>query len=370
MGFIKNALGMIGDAATGGIASGVGSFVSGLFGGGGLDYHDQKKLMDRQHEYELGNMDYQAKLNEEMAQKNQQRQNEFFGMTAEYNSAKSQKQRLIEAGLNPALMYGSAGSGGAGTGSTGGASGSGVGLSQAQAVGMGLQLSQIKAQTNLMNAEAAKAYADANKTKGVDTDKAKQEIKESDARIDEILAKIPSEKQQYFVGKAYEEALKASGELSKSLAAKTDQEKLNLKVQEHILFKEFDKLVSEINGINLDNDQKTIIKNSLQKKIDAEIRLNTMKAIEAAANAKFTNENIRTIDGQLQLWGKQIENWEGQRENVRREIEAQVEQWNQENKFKEKKLNLEETSLIADIILRSLESVQKIGQIVGTAIIK
>ena len=75
--------------------------------------------------------------------------------------------------------------------------------------------------------------------------------------------------------------LKTTGELNKSLAAKTDQEKLNLKVQEHVLFKEFDKLVSEINGINLDNDQKTIIKNSLQKKIDSEIRLNTMKAIEA-----------------------------------------------------------------------------------------
>ena len=121
MGFIKNALGMIGDAATGGIASGVGSFVSGLFGGGGgINYHDQKKLMEKQHGYELENMDYQAKLNEEMAQRNQQRQNEYFGMTAEYNSAKNQKQRLIDAGLNPALMYGSAGSGGAGTGSTGG----------------------------------------------------------------------------------------------------------------------------------------------------------------------------------------------------------------------------------------------------------
>ena len=62
MGFIKNALGMIGDAASGGLASGVGSFVNGLFGGGGIGYHDQKKLMEKQHEYELGNMDYQAKL--------------------------------------------------------------------------------------------------------------------------------------------------------------------------------------------------------------------------------------------------------------------------------------------------------------------
>ena len=132
-----------------------------------------------------------------------------------------------------------------------GASGSGVGLSQAQAVSMGLQLSQIKAQTKLMNAESAKAYAEANKIKGVDTDAAKQGIKESEAKIDEIVAKIPSEKQQYYVGKAYEETLNATKELSKSLAAKTDQEKLNLKVQEHILFKEFDKLVAEIDSVTI-----------------------------------------------------------------------------------------------------------------------
>ena len=126
MGFIKNALGMIGDAATGGLASGIGSFVSGIFGDKGLTKKDQ---LEKQHGYELDNMDYQAKLNEEMAQRNQERQNEYFGMTADYNSAKNQKQRLEDAGLNPALMYGSAGSGGAGTGSTGGASGNGVGLS-------------------------------------------------------------------------------------------------------------------------------------------------------------------------------------------------------------------------------------------------
>ena len=370
MGFIKNALGMIGDAATGGLASGIGSFVSGVFGSKGLSKKDQLEIMNKQHGYELENMDYQAKLNEEMAQRNQQRQNEYFGMTAEYNSAKNQKQRLTDAGLNPALMYGSAGSGGAGTGSTGGASGNGVGLSQAQAVGMGLQLSQIKAQTNLMNAESAKAYAEANKIKGVDTDAAKQGIKESETRIDEIIAKIPSVKQQYYVSKAYEDSLKAAKELSGNLAAKTDQERLNLKVQEHILFKEFDKLVAEIDGINLDNDQKTIIKNSLQKNINSQIYLNTMKAIEAAANAKFTEENMKTIQGQLDLWTAQAENWKGQRENVLKQIEAQVEQWNKENKFTEKKLNLEETKLIADIILRSLESVQKIGQIVGTAMIK
>ena len=370
MGFIKNALGMIGDAATGGLASGVGSFVSGIFGNRGLSKKDQLEIMNKQHGYELENMDYQAKLNEEMAQRNQERQNEYFGMTAEYNSAKNQKQRLKDAGLNPALMYGSAGSGGAGTGSTGGASGSGVGLSQAQAVGMGLQLSQIKAQTNLMNAESAKAYAEANKIKGVDTEATKQGIKESEAKVDEIIAKIPSEKQQYYVGKAYEESLKAAKELSENLAAKTDQERLNLKVQEHILFKEFDKLVSEIDGINLDNDQKTIIKNSLQKSINSQIYLNTTKAMEAAANARFTEENIRTIQGQLDLWAAQAENWKGQRENVRKQIEAQIEQWSQENMFAGKKLDLEEKKAIADTILRGMEIIQGIGRAVGTTMIK
>ena len=98
MGFIKNALGMIGDAATGGLASGVGSFVSGILGDRGLSKKDQLEIMNKQHGYELENMDYQAKLNEEMAQRNQERQNEYFGMTAEYNSAKNQKQRLEDAG--------------------------------------------------------------------------------------------------------------------------------------------------------------------------------------------------------------------------------------------------------------------------------
>ena len=48
MGFIKNALGMIGDAATGGLASGIGSFVSGLFGNGGLSKKDQLEIMNKQ----------------------------------------------------------------------------------------------------------------------------------------------------------------------------------------------------------------------------------------------------------------------------------------------------------------------------------
>ena len=158
--------------------------------------------------------------------------------------------------------------------------------------------------------------------------------------------------------------------LTEAAAAKTDAERKVLAVQQHVLFKEVDKMATEIEGIGLDNDQKKIIKNSLQRSIDAHIYLNTAQAIEAEANARFTNENIKTIEGQLQLWTKQAENWAGQRENIRKQIEEQVKQWAQENMFAGRKISLEQTKTIADIVLRGLESVQKIGQIVGTGMIK
>ena len=187
----------------------------------------------------------------------------------------------------------------------------------------------------------------ANKTKGVDTDKTRQDIAESEARIKEIIAKIPSEEQQYYIGKAHEEALKASKKLADAAAAKTDEEQKVLKIQQHVLFKEVEKMVTEIEGVELDNDQKKIIKDSLQRSIDSQIYLNTAQAIAAEANARFSKENIRTIEGQLQLWSKQAENWEGQRENVRKQIEEQVKQWAQENMFEERKISLEQTTVKA-----------------------
>ena len=44
MGFIKSAIGMIGNAATGGLASGIGGLVGGLFGGG-TSVKDQNNIM-------------------------------------------------------------------------------------------------------------------------------------------------------------------------------------------------------------------------------------------------------------------------------------------------------------------------------------
>ena len=69
--------------------------------------------------------------------------------------------------------------------------------------------------------------------------------------------------------------------------------------------------------------------------------------------------------------GTKVRMWDGSVKNIE-DIEngELVKQWAQENMFEGKKVNLEKTRTIADIILRCLESVQKIGQIAGTAIVK
>ena len=336
MGFIKSALGMIGNAATGGLASGIGGIVGGLFGGG-TSVKDQKKIMAEQNKYEQANMKYQAELNEAMAQANQQRAYDYFNMTADYNSAKNQKSRLEEAGLNPALMYGQAGSGGAGTGATGGAQGQGVGLAQAQGIGMALQLKSINAQTKLAEANAAKAYAEANKIAGVESKKTdtetkgiEQEIEESKNRIKDILAGIPQKEEAYYVQKAQEKLFESMADLNKISGELNEENKKKVNMETHVLMKTYDRIESEIENINIDTDQKREIIDLLRSRMKSEINLNIAKAFEASANAKLSKEQIKTVNAQIGLWADQADFWGASIENQRKQIENQVYQWGKE----------------------------------------
>ena len=55
--------------------------------------------------------------------------------------------------------------------------------------------------------------------------------------------------------------MEASKLLTDAAAAKTDEERKVLAIQQHVLFKEVDKMMAEIEGVGLDNDQKKIIQN-------------------------------------------------------------------------------------------------------------
>lgn len=85
-----------------------------------------------------------------------------------------QKEQMIKAGLNPAMMYGMGGGGGTTTGSgaeavhapTGPVGGGEIQAGKA----MGLQLGLIEAQKKVLETQADKNQAEADKTRGVDTE--------------------------------------------------------------------------------------------------------------------------------------------------------------------------------------------------------
>lgn len=376
MGLLKSAIGMIGGAAkggltggiTGGIAGGVGSLIGGMFGGNGSKIKDQKKLMELQNQYEQGNMKYQAELNEQAAQANQQRMIDYFNLTAQYNSASQQKQRLKEAGLNPALMYGQAGPGGAGTGATGGAQAAGVGLAQSQAVGMGLQLKSIAAQTKLAEANAAKAYAEAEKISGVDTEKTKSEIEnisqgieESEARIKDLLAGIPSKEQSYYIGKAQERVFESIADLNSITGELNLKNKEKVAMEIHVLTKTYSKLESEIQNIDADTDTKRELLKYIGDKVKSEIELNIAKAFQASQMGALNKEQIKTINAQIGLWEDQADFWAASVENQYKMIENQVYQWGKEWELKREKLDKEEMEAIANSIFQAINIAHGLG---------
>ena len=99
-------------------------------------------------------------------------------------NAPAQVAMLKEAGLNPALLYGSKGGGGATTGSGGSMPGgqhAETASASRGAEGMGLQAALLQAQKENIEADTELKKADAAKTSGVDT-------KEAEARIANLTA--------------------------------------------------------------------------------------------------------------------------------------------------------------------------------------
>ena len=94
---------------------------------------------------------------------------------------------LKEAGLNPGLLYAKGGAGGTTGGQSGGSASMGS-APQIQQIPMELSNAMMMyAQMELMKAEANKANAEADKTRGVDTSKAQTEI-------DKLVAETSNEK--------------------------------------------------------------------------------------------------------------------------------------------------------------------------------
>ena len=151
---------------TGGLVNGI----MGLFGGSNKaekrQYEHEKEMMALQNKYNIQAAAQSMEYAKTMNQINFEQQNQMFEKQAEWNSAKSQKERLQEAGLNPALMYGIGVESGSSVGSGGGAGSQvqGVNNTGTQAVMMGLQAKSIESQIALNNAQASNINAETEKT--------------------------------------------------------------------------------------------------------------------------------------------------------------------------------------------------------------
>lgn len=363
MGFIKGLISTVGNAVTGGLAGKVGQTIMGL-GNNGLT---EKEAMDLQNQNEKERMKYQSELNEEAANRSYARNVDFFNLTSEYNSAEKQKQRLIEAGLNPGLMYGG-GAVGQGTGQGYSGQESGVGNSGAQGVAMALQLKSIEAQTRLAEANANKANAEAEKISGVDTEKTKtetkginQEIKESNTRIQDLLAGIPSKEQSYYIGKAQERVFESIADLNKINGELNAENKKKVKMEVHVLTKEYSKLESEIQNIDADTDTKTELLKYIGDKMKSEINLNIAKAFQASQLGELNKEQIKTIEAQIGLWQDQADFWGATIENQREMIKNQVDQWAKDWELNKERLDKEKAEAIVNSIFQAISIAHGLG---------
>jgi hypothetical protein len=154
------------------IWSGVGTQALGMLGGIGQanrQYHRQKRLMGFQQQNQMA--------------LNQQGHDLQMDMWNKTNYG-AQVKHMRDAGLNPALMYGSAGQGGS-TGSQGGGSAAG-GNAQAERV-MDLSNALTMAQIKGIEAKAEDDLANAADKRG-DTPVRKQQVKESIARENDLNA--------------------------------------------------------------------------------------------------------------------------------------------------------------------------------------
>ena len=261
-------------------------------------------------------------------------------------------KHIKEAGLSPGLIYGMGGQGGS---TQGAGAANGVGLPQDQSVGMGLRAQEIGvemanalSQIKLNESQANKNDAEANKIKGVDTE-AQQ------ATIDNLIAQTSNERikrglilGQIRVADAEEELKRNTADWTKEKAEETRWNIKNLK-------KGIDKLTTEIDGIELDNNLK---RRTIDNKVkESSLTLQNLMAeiLLKGSQQRVNEEQTKAIPAEI-LQGREKLVKEGKALiNQKEQMEAYVQDVINRYELGKKGLDIEEQKLIKDIALGLLE---------------
>lgn len=291
------------------------SIINGLFGiaggmaTGSMTYKNNKKLMGLQAQYNQQAATYSNELQKGLW---------------DYTNAENQKKHLINAGLNPALMYGQSGAGGMGV--TGSANQQGVSIPQDNSVAMGLQAASLASQIKLNEAKANEANASAQekeagkKEKEMNTKAIEKRLNEIDANTDYLKAKKATEESQ----KELNESLKDLNGETKKLTIQQIEESLKtqalieqktltekaiteIKAWDNKLQKEtFDDQVSKamwtvtdlVSSVQLKDNQAELTREQAAK-CHQELELIAKKAIVEDWNAKKMQQEIEKIKNDI-----------------------------------------------------------------------
>lgn len=283
----------------------------------------QEEAMEKQWQYNQKMMSLQNKYNQQAAAQGQQYAKEYW----DYTNAENQKQHLINAGLNPALMYGQSGTGG--MGATGGSRQEGVDQAQGNPVGMALQVQQMEQQKKLQDAQIAATYAQANRDNAA-AGEHEQNVRESIQQVENLIKE----------GNLTE----STNELRKietEIARKTNELKDWEIVTERSLGVKYRAEAEQASMTAKMNYEK-----ARKENIDYQVAFNTYDSLvkratllnfEIEARAKWFKEQSKLPEGQLKVWSAEVqelqeralkENWD--RETYRKQVEGMCKRWQQQ----------------------------------------
>lgn len=303
---------------TGGLVNGI----MGLFGGSNKaeqrQYQHEKEMMALQNKYNTQAAAQSMEYAKTMNQINFEQQNQMFEKQAEWNSAGQQKQRLKEAGLNPALMYGIGGEGGSSV-SSGGGTGSevqGVGNPGTQAVMMGLQAKSIESQIALNNAQASKINAETEKTEK-ETTKVGAETESVWSGIELLKAKTSSEESRKKLTDMQIELTEAMREES---WANWEKAKAGIAEISRIM----EKLDKEIEGMGFDNEIKNRSKEAIIGNYFADLKVKAQQVIESQSKVNLNKRQLDVFDTTIEDIKSTITNRDLTEEARRKSIDTEV----------------------------------------------
>lgn len=279
-----------------------------------------KEAMKEQWKYNQKMMALQNQYNQQAAERGQQYAKEYW----DYTNAENQKQHLINAGLNPALMYGQSGAGG--MGASGGSRQEGVDQAQGNPIGMALQVQQMEQQKKLQDAQIAATYAQANKDNAA-AEEHEQNVKESMQKVENLI-------KEGDLTESTNELRKIEAEIGRKTSEIKDWE-ITTEQGLGMKYRAEAEQASMTAKMNYEKARKENIDYQVAfNTYDALVKRATLINFEIESRSKWFKEQTKLPEGQLSVWGAEVQelqsralkhNWD--RETYRKEVEGMVERW-------------------------------------------